>query len=213
MPPGSNYNFEKASDGSCKLVPGLSPLDPVEMCAQDPKKVSYFASTPYRKIPLSECIGGTNYDNANGRLPCPGHESEFNQQTRGLSGFALFLLAFCLPALLASAVGYWVWRNWEGKFGRIQLGTAADSSRRGAGSDNPWIAYPVMLVSGVVAVVAALPLLAGGVWRSITSLWGGGSRDPARYTTRGSFARGRGDYAVVDPDEDELLGDDDDEEV
>jgi hypothetical protein len=33
------------------------------------------------------------------------------------------------------------------------------------------------------------------------------------YTSRSSFARGRGDYAVVDPDEGELLGDDSDEEV
>jgi hypothetical protein len=38
----------------------------------------------------------------------------------------------------------------------------------------------------------------------------GGSK---RFTTRDSFARGRGDYAVVDDDEGELLGDESDEEV
>jgi hypothetical protein len=34
-----------------------------------------------------------------------------------------------------------------------------------------------------------------------------------RFTTRYSFARGRGDYAIVDEDEGELLGDESDEEV
>jgi len=38
----------------------------------------------------------------------------------------------------------------------------------------------------------------------------GGNR---RFTTRDSFARGRGGYAVVDEDEGELLGDESDEEV
>jgi len=35
----------------------------------------------------------------------------------------------------------------------------------------------------------------------------------ARFTTRDSFARGRGDYAIVDEDEGELLGEESDEEV
>ena len=60
-----------------------------------------------------------------------------------------------------------------------------------------------------MAVVAAVPMLVGSLWRSVSGMWGGGRR----YTTRSSFARGRGDYAVVDPDEDELLGDDEDEEA
>jgi hypothetical protein len=34
-----------------------------------------------------------------------------------------------------------------------------------------------------------------------------------RFTTRDSFARGSGDYAVVDTDEGELLGEDSDEDV
>lgn len=66
-----------------------------------------------------------------------------------------------------------------------------------------------MAISAVVAIVATLPMLLGSLWRSMSGLFGGGRR----YTTRSSFARGRGDYAVVDPDEDELLGEDDDEEA
>ena len=65
-----------------------------------------------------------------------------------------------------------------------------------------------MAVSAVVAVVATLPLLARSAWRGLSGMFGGGRR----YTTRSDFARG-GRYAVVDPDEDELLGDDEDEEV
>lgn len=64
-------------------------------------------------------------------------------------------------------------------------------------------------LSGLVALLAAIPLLASSLWRSISSRIRGGQR----YTTRSSFARGRGDYAIVDPDEDELLGDHDEEEV
>ena len=84
-------------------------------------------------------------------------------------------------------------------------------SGRGKGlldSDQPWVQYPVMAVSGLVAVVVALPMVLGAAGRAVGG-WFGGSR---RYTSRQSFARGRGEYAVVDPDEDELLGDDDEPE-
>ena len=107
-----------------------------------------------------------------------------------------------VPILVAGGVGWYLWRNGVGKFGRIRLGEVGDA-------ESPWIQYPIMAVSAVVAVVAATPLLVGSLWRSVSGLWGGGRR----YTTRSSFARGRGDYAVVDPDEDELLGDEDEEEA
>lgn len=68
-----------------------------------------------------------------------------------------------------------------------------------------------MLVAGIVAVAQALPLLASSLWRSASSALGR-SRG-TRFTTRDSFARGRGDYAVVDEDEGELLGEESDEEV
>lgn len=75
----------------------------------------------------------------------------------------------------------------------------------------PYIKYPVLLISGLVAVAQALPLLLASLWRSTQKILGrGGSR---RFTTRDSFARGRGDYAIVDEDEGELLGEDSDEEV
>lgn len=166
--------------------------------------MKYYVPTGYRRVPLSECVGGRELEQYTAvERPCPGHEQELLDTRRGLSGFWLFLVAVVLPVGAAFAVGYWVWRNWDGKFGRIRLG--GDSS----GGQQPWISYPIMVVSAVVAILAAIPLVVGSLWRSASGLFGGGKR----YTTRSSFARGRGDYAVVDPDEDELLGDDEDEEA
>ncbi|KAL8701699.1 MAG: hypothetical protein Q9201_004762 [Fulgogasparrea decipioides] len=199
-----DYNYEPAKDGSCKLVSGLEPPDHSQVCKEDPKKASYYLPTGYRKVPLSTCEGGNELDKyAPTEEPCPGHEKDFEDRHRGLGGFWLFILAVVLPIGIASAVGYWVWQNWDNRFGKIRLGdqgSAFDAER-------PWIKYPIAAVSGVVAVLAAVPLLVGSLWKWASGMFGGGRR----YTTRGSFARGRGDYAVVD--EDELLGEDDDEEV
>lgn len=51
---------------------------------------------------------------------CAGHEDEFNRK-HAASGWAIFF-AVIIPIGIASAVGFWVWRNWTGKFGQIRLG-------------------------------------------------------------------------------------------
>lgn len=183
---------------------GEKPLLREEICAKNPNVISFDEGTAYRRIPITTCQGGRALDKSEA-LPCPGHEEDFAKQHKGLSGFGLFVVAVLLPSIVAGGVGYWVWRNWDGKFGRIRLGdsgSAFDSSQ-------PWIKYPVAAISALVAVIAAIPLVLASAWRGISGMFGGGRR----YTTRQSFARGRGDYAVVDPDEDELLGDDDEEDV
>ncbi len=152
---------------------------------------------------MTTCAYGQELDFTSREVPCPGREKQFEDEHRGLSGFWLFVVAVLLPASMAIAVGYWVWRNWDGNFGRIRLGESGGAFD----ANKPWIAYPIMAVSAAVAVVAATPVLLGSVWQGLTGLFGGGRR----YTTRQSFARGRGNYAVVDPDEDELLGEDEDE--
>lgn len=81
-------------------------------------------------------------------LPCPGYEKEY-EKTHGISGFGIFM-AVVLPFLAAGGIGYYVWRNWDGKFGRIRLGDS------GSGGDNPWIQWPVAIISGLVAVVSTL---------------------------------------------------------
>jgi hypothetical protein len=137
--------------------------------------------------------------------PCPGFEDKFAKK-HGISGAGLFF-AITIPIVIAGAVGFWVWRNWEGKFGQIRLGEQSSFD-----NEAPWVKYPVMAIAALVAVCVALPLLASSLWRSVSGAIGRGS-GATRFTTRDSFARGRGDYAVVDDDEGELLGEDSDEEV
>ena len=173
---------------------------------ENPELLSYFTPTGYRRTPLDTCKGGQELEYTSREIPCKGREEDFDREQRkkGLSGFWFFVLVFVLPVGIAGGVGYWVWNNWDGKFGRIRLGDTSSAFD----ADKPWIAWPVTAVSAVVAVVATLPLLMARACRGGTGLFGGARRD----TQRRDFARG-GRYAVVDPDEDELLGDDEDEEV
>ncbi|KAG6104253.1 vacuolar protein sorting/targeting protein PEP1 [Claviceps sp. LM219 group G6] len=217
------YNFEISdSSGQCTLVDGLDPLSGQELCTQNPNATSWFEPTGYRRIPLSTCSGGKEMDKTAPEHPCQGHEEEFEKKHR-TSGWVIFF-AVVIPLGLAAAIGWYAYRNWDGKFGQIRLGDSSSSTSR-FDSDRLWVKYPVMAVSAVAAVVVTLPLLVGGLWRttmgSYDRLRGGGAggergwfwQGPRRFTTRDSFARGRGDYAVVDDVEGELLGEESDEEV
>ncbi|KAI1079421.1 Oligoxyloglucan reducing end-specific cellobiohydrolase [Whalleya microplaca] len=214
-----DYNFEMDNHGQCTLVDGLKPLDPEQTCKENPDEVEYYEPSGFRRIPLTTCRGGDEADKILTPHPCPGHEEEF-EKVHGVSGVVIFF-AVVIPVAFASFVGWWVYRNWQGKFGQIRLG------EQGFNDESPWVKYPVIAISAVVAVVGALPLLAESVWRSISSAFnkvrsrrdGGGNyswlgrSSQRRFTTRDSFARGRADYAIVDEDEGELLGEDSDEEV
>ena len=164
--------------------------------------------------------------------PCPGYEEEFAER-HGIGGVGLFF-AIVIPIAVAAGVGYWVYSNWEGKFGRIRLGDGANplaptstASHGVLDRDAPWVKYPIMAVSGAVAVLAVIPLAVGGLWKMASTRLGrgggGGMRVGGRgggglarpYTSRSSFGRGRGTggYAVVAEDEGELLGEDSDEDI
>ena len=100
-----------------------------------------------------------------------------------------------------------MWTYWGAQqFGQIRLGGEGGGA---FDAERPWVKWPVAAVAGVVAVVSAVPMVVGSFWRGVNGLFGGGRR----YTTRQSFARGRQGYAVVDPDEDELLGEAEEDEV
>ncbi|KAI1115206.1 hypothetical protein F5Y14DRAFT_411484 [Nemania sp. NC0429] len=216
-----DYNFELDSHNYCSLVEGLRPKDPEQVCRDDPEAIEYQERTGLRRIPLTTCKGGTfDPDNVFKSYPCPGHQAEFDKK-HGASGVAIFF-AVIIPVIVAALVGWWVYKNWQGNFGQIRLGEQSSLD-----NDSPWIKYPVVAVSAVVAIIGALPLVASSIWRTVSSAFtrlgirgeNGGryswlrSTGPRRFTTRDSFARGRGDYAIVDEDEGELLGDASDDEI
>ncbi|KAH8676359.1 hypothetical protein BX600DRAFT_377333 [Xylariales sp. PMI_506] len=214
-----DYNFELDNHGNCALVDGLNPLSLDQFCKENPNEFEYYEPSGYRRIPLTTCSGGDEFDKTTTSHPCPGKEDEY-EKAHSVSGVAIFF-AVVIPIGMAAAVGWWVYRNWNSNFGQIRLGD------QGSAFDNdaPWVKYPVIAVSAIVAVIGALPLVASSVWRSGTSFFHKftgrgeagyswlGRGGPRRFTTRDSFARGRADYAIVDDDEGELLGDDSDEEV
>ena len=210
-----DYNYERLNDGTCRLVEGLQPADPKRECEKEGVK-EWYSITGYRRIPITTCSGGVEYDLTSYSHPCPGYEEEWAEK-HSLSGIALFFV-IVLPIAAAAGVGYWVWKNWDDKFGRIRLGDGMGPSSTGYGAfdrDAPWIKYPVMALSGVVAVLAAVPMLIGSIWSMVSTRMGRSSRGSyARpYTSRSSFARGRGDYSAVGDDEGELLGEDSDEDI
>ncbi|OJJ43691.1 hypothetical protein ASPZODRAFT_19408 [Penicilliopsis zonata CBS 506.65] len=204
-----DYNYEPQSDGSCALVPGLPKPNAMAVCKSNPDQIEYWEPTGYRRIPLTTCQGGLALDRIVSR-PCPDHEQEYEEK-HGISGVGLFF-AIVIPVAVAGAVGYWAYTRWDGKFGQIRLGENVGVATGGLLSrDSPFVAVPVVIIAGVVAVAQALPLLVVSLWRSASGyLHIGRDRGYARpYASRRSFAARRGDYTSVVDDEDELLGADD----
>ena len=234
-----DYNYEMEADGTCRLVPGLQPIDHIANCQANPKQVEFWYPTGYRRIPLTTCEGGRELDKLES-VPCPGHEEEYEKK-HGLSALGLFFAIF-VPVVAAAGIGYWAYRKWQsggGGFGAIRLGDGlGGGSSSGTGSRDPlWISIPVAVVSGVVAVVKTVPLLVMSLFRSARGYMplggsGGGGANAGRfgvgrgtnvgsggaygapYRSRDAFSRRGQDYSSVVED-DELLGDgfEDEEEV
>lgn len=194
-----DFNFARASDGTCKLVAGLSPPDHAAVCANK-DVVEYFKPTGYRRLPASTCEGGKELDKVES-VPCPGKEEQWKKKHSGIGGFGIFMIAV-LSLAAAGAAGWYVWtRVIGGRFGAIRLGEDAQDNLA---------QYPIIAISAVVAVTMAIP----GILAAIGRWVGARFTRPRRYTTRSSFARGRGDYSVVNnDDEGELLGSDDEDDV
>jgi hypothetical protein len=213
-------------------VPGLTPSSPIKQCYADPNLKEYFKVSGYRRIPLTTCQGGKELDKPGEPITCPEHEGDYAKK-HGIGRVGLFF-AIVIPIAVATSAGWWVWRNWEGKFGQIRLGECkfvipflvsrssfwpkftdresnANSTEASTFDEQaPYIKYPVLAISAIVAVIITLPTLVSSAWRAISGLLG--RRNAARFTTRSSFARGA-NYAPLDEDEGELLGEESDEEV
>jgi hypothetical protein len=115
----SDFNFERQNDGTCKLVKGYSPPDHSLICAQDDSIEEWYETTGFRRIPITTCQGGKELDISLAH-PCPGYEDKFGKK-HGPSAWGIFF-AIIIPVLVATGVGWWVWKNWANKFGQIRLG-------------------------------------------------------------------------------------------
>ena len=226
-----DYNYEMKPDGSCALVPGLDPPDHSLNCKANPDQVEYFYPTGYRRVPLTTCQGGNEFDKSKAE-PCDGHEDEFERK-HGIGSAGLFF-AIVVPIIAAGGAGYWVYSRWQdgfGGLGQIRLGESMSGGgglfSGGANGESPWVTVPVAIVSAVVAVGRVVPLLLVSLWRSTRGYmplsgggggggrFGGAGQGQGPYRSRGAFADRRQDYSQV-VEEEEFLdegGVDEDEDV
>ncbi|KAF8248414.1 Oligoxyloglucan reducing end-specific cellobiohydrolase [Wilcoxina mikolae CBS 423.85] len=193
-----DFNFERASDGTCRLVTGLTPPDHEAVC-NDKNVIEYFKSTGYRRLPATTCQGGTELDKVHS-IPCPGKEAQWKERHRVLGGFRLFMV-IVVPFIAAAGIGYWISkRPLANRFGAIRLGEDGD--------DGPLIRYLITIISAAIALAMAirgiLSLLGSWVARKFTTT--------QLYTSRNFFFRS-GNYSILDNDEGQVLGNDDGDEV
>lgn len=90
------------------------------MCALDENLIEYYEPTGYRRIPLTTCQSGKEMDISTNVHACPGKKEDFARKYG--PGFWGLVFAISVPFAAAGAAGWWVWRNWTGKFGQIRLG-------------------------------------------------------------------------------------------
>jgi hypothetical protein len=195
-----DFNYFRGSDGTCQLVPGYSPPDHKAICNEMPGQIEYWEPTGYRRIPLSTCEDGQQFDKVISH-PCPGKEEDYEKKHRGLHGLGLFVVIM-LPIGMALVVGYIIWDHFSRRYGQIRLGE--DDEGQPA-----VMRYFIITVASIVAIASVIPTFARSVFLHLKSRLA--SR---RYTTRSSFSRGSQRYTPVDIEEDgELLqGDEDDDD-
>ncbi|CAD6629832.1 CEI_1a_G0027530.mRNA.1.CDS.1 [Saccharomyces cerevisiae] len=102
-----DYNFYKASDGTCKLVKGLSSANGADICKKEPDLIEYYDSSGYRKIPLTTCKGGLKLDAHLAPHPCPGKEKAFREKYPINTGaYALVFVTILLVIFFAAWLVY-----------------------------------------------------------------------------------------------------------
>lgn len=188
-----DFNYEPGVDGACHLVPGYTPPDHSQICREMPGTIEYWIPTGYRRIPLSTCEGGREFDKIEAK-PCPGREKDFESKHRGLHGFGLFMV-IVLPIGMTAVVGYIMWDHFSKRYGQIRLGEEEEEQ-------NIFIRSFIVSVAAVIAVVSVIPEL----FRSLKRFAQSKFKRSRRFTSRRSLAQGS-DYSIVAAAEDELLGD------
>lgn len=197
-----DYNYYRDSDGTCKLVKGLSPADHQAAMCSAPNTFEYFEPTGYRKIPLSTCVGGKSFDAFNPK-PCPGHEKEFAKHYGRDFGSGKVLLVVLVPLIVFFSATWFVYekgiRRNGGfqKLGQIRLDEDDDFSPIEENAVdvvvNKVVRGGIIVVAGAIAVVKTIRRLDRALLEGLTSSVFG--RRP-----------GRRNYVHVPDDEDELFG-------
>lgn len=205
-----DYNYYRDSDGTCKLVDGLSPADRMkEMCEKE-GTFQYFEPTGYRKIPLSKCEGGKGFDSLKTR-PCPGHESEYNDHYGvGLGGGRIFgvifapIVIFIVVFLLASWFVYERGIRRNGGFERLgQIRLDDDDDFQPIEENAVDVAVNKVVKGGIVVVAGTV-----AAFKTIRKI----DRALLERISLALFGRrsGHRNYVRVPDDEDELFGNFDD---
>ncbi|CCH43146.1 putative membrane protein [Wickerhamomyces ciferrii] len=205
-----DFNYAKAKDGTCKLIDGLEPEDHSEICKVDKDAYEYFEPTGYRKIPLSTCVGGQEFDKFD-PIPCPGKEDEFNKKTgRGLHGFNLAIVII-VPILVFLFAVWFVYekgiRRNGGfqRFGEIRLGEDDDLIENDATDKvvNTIVRGGITIIAAGIATFKMIKIFDGFLINKVKSIFSRGSR----YSRRGAGYSSVNDGDFRDDDEEDILGD------
>ena len=210
-----DYNYVRDPlDNTCKLVPGMSAGDRKKSMCEKPDAFQYFDSTGYRKIPLSTCVGGKQFDKWEPKA-CPGKQKEFNEYYgRDVKGGKLFILLF-VPIVVFVFATWFVYdrgikRNGGfQRLGQIRLDEGDFSDGFHPIEDNKIDVVVNRIVKGGVVVAAGVVATLKTV-KKIDSLLLNKIGDVV-------FRRntGRRNYVNIPEEDDELFGDyeDGDEDV
>ncbi|QPG76883.1 hypothetical protein FOA43_004277 [Brettanomyces nanus] len=115
-----DFNYYRDTDGICKLVPGYNPPSHKQICDAENSPIEYFPVTGYRKIPLSTCEGGHQFDRASEPVPCKGKETEFHKKHPGTSWFVT-VVVWILGMVFFLVIAQFLYKLYDNKYGEIRL--------------------------------------------------------------------------------------------
>ncbi len=143
-----DYNYFRGVDDVCRLVEGYSPKNASEVCG-NANVANYWELTGYRKISMSSCKGGQEFDKSE-KKTCP-------ERGRRLSGSSIFFIVISSiggAALITSCLYYFV-INKNGRFvhfGQIRLGEEEFDD-----GESAFVKYPILVISAILAAGKVAP--------------------------------------------------------
>ncbi|KAH3664367.1 hypothetical protein WICMUC_005752 [Wickerhamomyces mucosus] len=215
-----DYGYDKANDGTCKLVGDTK--DPQDICRTDENILGYFEPTGYRKIPMSTCEGGQEFDKGT-EIPCPGREREFDEKKgKHLRGFGWFLVTFVPISIFLFSVWFVYDRGIRRnggfqRFGEIRLGEQDDELIENNTTDkvvNSLVRGSITGIAAIIAVFRTIRSTDTSLLKKLRGIFSSNSRYSRRgagYTTVAeSDFRDEEEAAILGEEEDFNVDDDDD---